>query len=62
MLLEFLINLSAHINQERIDKTAKETLKNISSYKTDFEDRQKEYRNNENDLNRFLTEAKNNDK
>jgi flagellar capping protein FliD len=54
--------LSAHINQERIDKSAKETLKNISSYKTDFEDRQKEYRNNENDLNRFLTEAKNNDK
>jgi predicted RNase H-like nuclease (RuvC/YqgF family) len=61
-LLEFCINLSTHLNQERIDKTIRENLKPISSAKNEFEDKQKDFKDLENDLNRFLTEAKNNDK
>jgi len=37
-----MINLSAHINQNGIEKKDRENLKNISQYKTDFEERQKE--------------------
>lgn len=61
-LLEFLINLSTHINQERMDKSVKEHLKPFANNKNDFEEKQKEFKELENELNRYLTEAKNNDK
>lgn len=61
-LLEFFINLSTHMNQERISNNLKEALKDISASKTELEDKQKEFKSFENELNRYLTEAKNNDK
>jgi len=51
-LLEFLINLSTHLNQERIEKGVRESLKVISSAKNDFEEKQKEFKEYENELNR----------
>jgi len=52
-LLEFFINLSTHMSsQERLDKTIKETIKEISKHKQEFEDLQKEFKELENELNR----------
>jgi len=51
-MLEFLINLSTMLNQERIEKSVRDALKVISSAKNDFEEKQKEFKELENELNR----------
>jgi cell division protein FtsX len=65
-MLEFFITLSSSLSQESSSSKSKNVLekiqKQIQIYKADFESKQKDYKELENELNRFLTEAKNNDK
>jgi len=51
-MLEFLINLSTMLIQENIEKQLKDSLKSITSAKNDFEEKQKEFKELENELNR----------
>jgi len=63
-MLEFFITLSSSLSQDSSsrNKTLEKIQKNIQTYKPDFESKQKDYKELENELNRYLTEAKNNDK
>ena len=63
-MLEFFITLSSSLSQDSSsrNKPVEKIQKNIQTYKPDFESKQKDYKELENDLNRYLTEAKNNDK
>jgi len=64
-MLEFFITLSSSLSQDSSSSKHKQLdriQKQIQTYKPDFESKQKDYKELENELNRYLTEAKNNDK
>lgn len=64
-MLEFFITLSSSLSQDSSSSKHKQLeriQKQIQTYKPDYESKQKDYKELENELNRYLTEAKNNDK